>query len=71
VRLSLQESDCTSTGGLVAALWAAAPDTNRSAGSPFAPVLVVHAGVIEFTCRRSDLSGYLRSHVWVRNRFRG
>lgn len=60
-----QRTDCTSTGGLVAPLVGAGPDTNRSAGlhSFIVCVLGRDTKLVEFTRRRSDLWMHLRAHV--------
>lgn len=60
-----QRTDCTSTGGLVALVVSAGPDTNRSAGlhSLFVVASRRDTGLVELARRRSDLWMHLRAHV--------
>ena len=63
-----QKTDCTSTNGLVAPA-GADPDTNRSVGLHSLHGVGHdrrHAGLVEFTSCRSDLSVHLRKHVYGR-----
>ena len=66
-----QRTDCTSTNGLVAEISGEAeiadPDTNRSVGLHSLHGVGLdrrHAGLVEFTSCRSDLSVHLREHVY-------
>lgn len=60
-----QRTDCTSTGGLVALVVSAGPDTNRSAGlhSLFVVASRRDTGLVELARRRSDLWMHLRAHA--------
>ena len=60
-----QRTDCTSTGGLVALVAGAGPDTNRSMGlhSLLVVALWRDTGLVELAHRRSDLWMHLRAHV--------